>query len=141
MKTNASIETITKAVKTVSKDKYEGNVVFRTKPHNVTKNVVRFTLRTKDAEGLGSILTKNGQKHPKANWQVHLDIAEEIFRLEPKNNIYIDTIAGRLYDKNIPTKELVTSSSESKFIESLRYVLDNKEMLEKLLKQEKSPNT
>lgn len=134
MKTNASIETVTKAVKTVSKSLYEGNVVFRKEPHNITKNVINFTLRTKDAEKPGSITTSNGQKHPKANWDVHLNVAKEIFRLEPKANIYIDTIAGRLYNDNVTEKEAVQEiPSEKKFVESLKYVLEHKALLDKIM--------
>lgn len=134
MKTNASSETVKKAVEIVSKA-YDDNVIFRKEPQNITKNVIRFTLKTKDAEKSGSIVTKNGQKHPKANWQVHLDVVKEIFKLEPKQNIYVDTIAGRLYNDNIPVKETPKTKevSEKKFIKALKYVLDHRELLEKVL--------
>jgi transcription termination factor NusB len=134
MKTNANPENVIKAVKNVSKNLYGGNVIFRKEPHNITKNVVSFTLKTKNADKAGSITTSNGQKHPKANWEVHLNVAKEIFKLEPKSNIYIDTIAGRLHNDSIPVEETVTTDAKEKFIESLRYVLENKEMLEGLLK-------
>jgi hypothetical protein len=138
MKTNANPENVIKAVKTVSKNLYGGNVIFRKEPYNITKNVVNFTLKTKDANKPGSITTSNGQKHPKANWEVHLNVAKEIFRLEPKANIYIDTIAGRLHNDNIPAEKTVISGSKEKFIEALKYVLENKEMLEEVLEKEVS---
>jgi hypothetical protein len=132
MKTNASIETITKAVETVSAKLYDGNVIFRKEPQHITKNVVRFTLKTKDAEKPGSIETSNGQKHPKANWQVHLDVAKAIFKIENKANIYIDTIAGRMYNDDIPNGKKQLAESEdikAKFVESLKFVFDHKELL------------
>lgn len=136
MKTNAKAETIEKAVKTVSKEKYEGNVIFRKEPEKITKNVLRFTLKTKDANKIGS-LEIAGRKQPKANWQVHTDVIQEIFKLEPKANIYVDTIAGRLYNSNIveekKEKEKVTSGSKKQFMKSLKYILDHKEMLEKIM--------
>lgn len=138
MKTNANPENVIKAVKTVSKNLYGGNVIFRKEPHNITKNVVSFTLKTKNAEKPGSITTSNGQKHPKANWEVHLNVAKEIFKLEPKSNIYIDTIAGRLHNDNIPAEQTVTSDAKEKFKEALKYVLEHKEMLEKMLETEVS---
>lgn len=144
MKTNASVDTVKKAVEKVSKNLYEGNVIFRREPQHITKNVVRFTLKTKDAEGLGSLVTKNGQKHPKANWQVHLDVIKEIFKLEPKSNIYVDSIAGRLYSDNvpqeeekvedIPTEQVKEEDKETKkFLKALKYVLDHKNVLEKFV--------
>lgn len=141
MKTNASIETVTKAVNIISSKKYSGNVIFRKEPHNITKNVVRFTLKTKDAEGPGSIVTKNGQKHPKANWPVHLDVAKEIFKLEPKSHIYVDTLAGRLYNDDVPTTEKTTPETEGsseKLIASLKYILEHKDLLEDMLEKVKS---
>lgn len=131
MKTNASIDTVKQAVKTISEKLYDGNVVFRKEPQHITKNVLRFTLKTKDAEKAGSITTKNGQKHPKANWQVHMDITKEIFRLEPKAHIYVDTLAGRLYNDDVPDTQEETASTE-KFVEALKYVFDHKELLEKV---------
>jgi len=141
MKTNASIETVKKAVKKVSATLYEDNVIFRREPQHITKNVIRFTLKTKDAEGPGSLVTKNGQKHPKANWNVHLEVVKEIFRLEPKSHIYVDTIAGRLYPDNVlqdetPTEEETikdTDKDTRKFLKALKFVLDNKHLLEKLV--------
>lgn len=134
MKTNASTETITKAVENISTKLYGGNVMFRKEPQHITKNVTRFTLKTKDAEKPGSIVTKNGQKHPKANWEVHLAVAKEIFRLEPKANIYIDTIAGRLYNDNVPAETpQVEDVDTKKFVKALKYVLDHREMLEKVI--------
>lgn len=134
MKTNANIETITKAVEIVSSKLYDGNVMFRKEPQHITKNVVRFTLKTKDREKAGSIITKDGQKHPKANWEVHLAVAKEIFKLEPKPSIYIDTIAGRLYNDSIPVEApSVEEPDTKKFRKALKYVLDHREMLEKAL--------
>lgn len=140
MKTNASPESIIKAVKTVSKNLYGGNVVFRAEPHNITKNVVSFTLKTKNADKPGSIKLKNGQKHPKANWDVHLNVIKEVFKLEDKSSIYFDTIAGRIYNDNIPEEkvkeEKVTNGSKKKFLEALKYIADNKNMLDKLFVEE-----
>lgn len=136
MKTNANVDNVIKAVNTVSESKYSGNVIFRKEPQHITKNVVRFTLKTKDAEQAGSIVTKNGQKHPKANWQVHMDVIKELFKLEPKAHIYVDTIAGRLYNDNIPEEKVETVDSDGKtkdkFLKALKFVFDHKELLEQV---------
>lgn len=100
MKTNASPKTIVKAVENVSASKYENNVIFRKYPEKLTKNVNRFTVRTIDANKIGSMETKTGQKQPKANWNVHQDIMNEIFRLDPRPNTYVDTIYGRQHNPN-----------------------------------------
>lgn len=106
MKTNANAKNVIKAVETVSKNIYGGNVIFRRYPEKLTKNVIRFTLKTKDANKAGSMVTKEGLKQPKANWQVHEDVMKEIFKLEPKPNIYVDTTYGRQYNENFSTTEV-----------------------------------
>lgn len=95
MKTNASHKTIIKAVENVSKQKYENNLVFRTMPEKVTKNVTRFTLKTLKANKPGSLTNKLGVTMTKANWNAYQDVMYEILRLDPKSNIYVDTIYGR----------------------------------------------
>lgn len=146
MKTNAKLETVEKAVKTVSKNLYGNNVLFRKEPHSITKNVIGFTLRTKDAEKAGSIITKNGQKHPKANWDVHMNVIKEIFRLEDKSSTYVDTIAGRIYSDNIPeqkvtaavpvvTKEKVKIAPKKRLLNAIRLISKNQKMFEELLEE------
>lgn len=159
MKTNASSENVIKAVKTVSSNLYEGNVIFRKEPEHLTKNVIRFTLKTKDSNKPGS-MDNNGMKQPKANWQVHQDVVKEIFKLESKPNIYVDTLMGRLYNENPSTedvkteRELKSSERESsirgklkgekklskkqqkvqlnQFLRALKYVFEHKELLEQV---------
>jgi len=100
MKTNASSRTVVKAVENVSATLYDGNVIFRKYPERYTKNVIRFTLRTKDATKAGSIVTKSGQRQPKTSWEVHQKVMDEIFKLSPKDNIYVDTLYGRQFNTN-----------------------------------------
>jgi hypothetical protein len=147
MKTNATSESVIKAVKTVSKNLYGGNVIFRKEPHNITKNVISFTLRTKDAEKPGSIVTANGQKHPKANWDVHMNVIKELFKLENKGSIYVDTIAGRLYSDNIPEdkatvveempqkpeKEKLTP--EKRLMKAILYIAKHRDQVESLFEK------
>lgn len=104
MKTNANSKNVVKAVENVSKNLYDGNVLFRRYPEKLTKNVIRFTLKTKDATKLGSIVTKEGLKQPKASWDVHQDVMKELFKIEQKPNIYVDTMYGRQYNENAPTE-------------------------------------
>lgn len=100
MKTNASPKTIIQAVETISKRNYEGNVVFRKTPEKMTKNVCRFTLKTLDVNKPGSLVTKQGVKQTKADWNVHQDVMLEILRLDPRPHIYVDTVYGRQYNKS-----------------------------------------
>lgn len=97
MKTNASIKSIIKAVETVSNDQFAGNVVFMNKPKDLTKYVRRFTLRTKDVDGPGSMVTKAGQKQPKASWDVQEAVMNELLRINPDPSIYVDTVYGRKF--------------------------------------------
>lgn len=103
MKTNALPKTIVKAVENVSASKYDNNVVFRKYPEKLTKNVSRFTLRTIDAKKIGSMQNKDGMRQPKANWDVHQDVMNEIFKLDPRPNIFVDTIYGRQHNANPQT--------------------------------------
>lgn len=104
MKTNVEPKTIVKAVKNVSAAKYNNNVIFRRYPEFMTKNVVRFTVKTKDANKPGSMVMKDGKKLPKANSEVHKHIMEEIFKLDAKPNVYVDLIeegnTHRVYNPN-----------------------------------------
>lgn len=97
MKTNASPKSVIKAVETVSATQFNNNVVFMNYPKKITKYVCRFTLRTKDVNGPGSMITKAGQKQPKANLDVQLAVMEEILRINPYPNIYVDTVLGRKF--------------------------------------------
>lgn len=98
MKTNANPKTIVKAVENVSA-MYGKNIVFRKSPEKLTKNVIRFTLRTKDSSKPGSSKL-NGHMQPKANWEVHEKLIAEIFKLDPRASVYIDSIKGRHYNPN-----------------------------------------
>jgi hypothetical protein len=100
MKTNASSQIIAQAVDNVSKRLYDGNIVFRKTPEKMTKNVRRFTVKTLDANKKGSLVTKDGVKQTKADWNVHQDIMNEILRLDPRPHIYVDTIYGRQHNKS-----------------------------------------
>lgn len=100
MKTNANAKIVIKAVENVSANMYDNNVIFRKYPEKLTKNVIRFTLRTKDATKAGSLITKAGLRQPKANWEVHQNVMNEIFALNPRPNIYVDTIFGRQFNEN-----------------------------------------
>lgn len=100
MKTNASPKTVVQAVDTVSKRHFDGNVVLRKAPEKMTKNVIRFTLKTLNAEKPGSLTTKQGIKQTKADWSVHQEVMHEILRSDPRPHIYVDTIYGREYNKN-----------------------------------------
>lgn len=115
MKTNASSKTIVTAVENVSNALYDGNVIFRKYPERITKNVLRFTLRTKDANKKGSMVTKSGQRQPKANWQVHQDVMDEIFKLSSKSNIYVDTIYGRQFNTHPSANNEVEVESNEEF--------------------------
>lgn len=97
MKTNAPTKSIIKAVETVSNEKFGGNVVFMNKPKDITKYVRRFTLRTKDVNGPGSMVTKAGQKQPKASWAVQEAVMKEILRINSDESIYVDTVYGRQF--------------------------------------------
>jgi len=111
MKTNAKLDTIQKAVHEVSTEKYEGNVILRSKPDRVTKNVNRFTIKTKNRVGSGSLVSKDGKPLPRANADVHLDVIAKIFELEPKENIYVDTTQGRI---NIDVTDVPVKSAQVK---------------------------
>ena len=116
MKTNANAKSVIKAVENVSANMYDRNVVFRKYPEKLTKNVIRFTLRTKDATKAGSLITKAGQHQPKANWEVHQNVMQEIFALNPRPNVYVDTIFGRQFNENpvlAEQPELIDEASNS----------------------------
>lgn len=112
MKTNAPIKSIIKAVETVSSEKFNGNVVFMNKPKDVTKYVRRFTLRTKDVNGPGSMVTKAGQKQPKASWDVQQAVMNEILKLNPDPSIYVDTVYGRKFASGETTVEAATPDKQ-----------------------------
>jgi len=116
MKTNAKLDTIQKAVHEVSTEKYEGNVILRSKPDRVTKNVNRFTIKTKNRVGSGSLVSKDGKPLPRANADVHLDVIAKIFELEPKENIYVDTTQGRINIDvtDVPVKSAPVKSAQVK---------------------------
>lgn len=120
MKTNANPKTVVQAVENVSKRLYEGNVVFRKSPEKMTKNVCRFTLKTLDAGKPGSLHTKHGIKQSKADWSVHQNVLNEILRLDPRPHIFVDTIYGRQYSKNVPsnTKNIPSHAKIDQKIES-----------------------
>lgn len=113
MKTNATPKSVIKAVETVSNEKFDGNVVFMNYPKKITKYVARFTLRTKDVNGPGSMITKAGQRQPKANWEVQNAVMEEILRLNPHPNIYVDTIYGRKFSTGNSTPSEILDEHES----------------------------
>lgn len=114
MKTNATPTTVINAVKKVSEEQFGGNVVFMNYPKRITKNVCRFTLRTKNVEGPGSMVTKAGQKQPKANWEVQAAVKDAILELMPYSNIYVDTIYGREFGKGeIASPDMIDASEAS----------------------------
>jgi len=138
MKTNANPKNVIKAVETVSKNIYGGNVIFRRYPEKLTKNVIRFTLKTKDANKPGSMVTKEGLKQPKANWQVHEDVMKELFKLEPKPNIYVDTTYGRQYNENFSTTE-VSEAVREENTEETEAAEESSQKSETLTRKEKTP--
>jgi hypothetical protein len=98
MRTNTTAKIITQAVKNVSKEKYEGNIILRHAPERVTKNVLRFTLKAIKADKPGALTNKLGTQLAKANWDVHQDVMNEIFKLDPRPSTFVDsTIYGRQY--------------------------------------------
>lgn len=84
MKTNATIQTIKKAVRNVS-ERYENNIIFKSGPKSISKNINSFAIRTKDSSGPGSRLSKTGRKFPAASWQVFGEVMEEVHKLEPNS--------------------------------------------------------
>lgn len=125
MKTNAKLDTIQKAVHEVSTEKYEGNVILRSKPDRVTKNVNRFTIKTKNRAGSGSLVSKDGKALPRANADVHLDVIAKIFELEPKENIYVDTTQGRINIDvtDVPVKSAPVKQAKRKYTHTRQYKL------------------
>lgn len=99
MKTNASVKTIKKAIETVSKN-YDNNVILLREPENTTKHVVRFVVKVKDREKAGAFVLSNGVKTSKANESVQLDVIDQIFQLESKPHLYVDTHVGRIYKED-----------------------------------------
>lgn len=131
MKTNASPKTVVQAVENVSKRLYEGNVVFRKTPEKMTKNVVRFTVKTLDANKKGSLVTKQGVKQTKADWNVHQDIMREVLRLDPRPHIYVDTVYGREHNKmgqHVTVSNLdPTEKNQLEAVESVQETQDSAE--------------
>jgi len=85
MKTNAKVSTILKAIENVS-NKYSNNILFRKPPHKVGEMQV-FTLRTKDANEVGSLIRSDGVRQRKANQDVYNDVMNEIFKLGKPNTV------------------------------------------------------
>lgn len=96
MKTNANPKNIVKAVEAASA-KYENNLILLKKPKEVTKNVTRFVVKTKDRNKPGSFRMTNGVMVSKLNADAQIDIIDEIFKLESDPHIYVDTHAGRIW--------------------------------------------
>ena len=102
MKTNATSRTVTQAVENVSKRQFEGNLVFRSTPEKLTKNVIRFTIKTLRADKPGSLTNKLGVTMAKANWEAHQAVMYEILKLDARPHIYVDTVYGRQYSSFAP---------------------------------------
>jgi len=97
MKTNADPKIIAKAVETVSKNNYGGNVIFLRDPQQTTRNVTRFVVKTKDRNGPGAYKLSDGTKISKANLDVNLDVVDQIFKMEKRDNIYVDIQGDRIW--------------------------------------------
>jgi hypothetical protein len=96
MKTNANSKNIIKAVEAANA-KYDNNLILSKKPKEVTKNVTRFVVKTKDRNKAGSFKMSNGVMVSKLNADAQIDIIDEIFKLENDPHIYVDTHAGRIW--------------------------------------------
>lgn len=167
MRTNASVSTITRALEIVSEKQFGGNLIFRTRPHHITANVVKFTLRTKDKNKPGSYVDqKTKRKQPKASQEAYLKVLEQAFKLEPIKELYGDFPGGsRIYNENWkehalklaketkkavitslsdrkqaakfpaipratgPQKETSRSRNVAEFVSSLKYIIENKDLL------------
>jgi len=103
MKTNANPKTIAKAVELVSKS-YDNNVILLREPEKITKHITRFVVKVKDRNKPGSFSNKNGIKTAKANESVQLDLIDQIFKLEDKPNLFVDTHIGRIYKEDRKNK-------------------------------------
>lgn len=110
MRTNAQPKTILQAVENVS-SKYHHNVIFRKTPEKLTKNVVRFTLKTKDREKAGSLISADGRMQAKANADVYKDVMAEIFKLEKKPDVFVD---GHYPDQKTRTEIIETFVDHSR---------------------------
>jgi hypothetical protein len=116
MKTNANPKNITKAVEAVSARLYQGNLILSKKPKEVTKNVTRFVVKTKDRNKPGSFKMANGVMVSKLNADAQIDIIDEIFKLESDPHIYVDTHAGRIWkddrQKQLKVETVINSMEE-----------------------------
>ena len=78
---------IATVVRHVSGNCYGNNVTFERSPEQITKNCVRFTLRTHDSKKAGSRRSQSGRHMAKACWHVHRDVLGALFDLEPDARI------------------------------------------------------
>lgn len=111
MKTNANLKTVVQAVENVSANKYQGNVIFRKRPEWYGKNILRFTLKTKDKDQPGSLVNSYGMKQPKASKDVYNDVVREIFELQNSPNIFVEINPNeRFFNENAPSLTEVEGS-------------------------------
>lgn len=78
MKTTATKQQLESALDYVN-ELYDGNVMFRY-VEQLSKNRVKFTLRTKDSRGPGSRIGYTGRRMPCACWHVHGHFFEFLFK-------------------------------------------------------------
>ena len=92
MKTNAPYQVVVNAVNIVGK-KYDGNISFnRLDEIGKKKKYVNFTLAAKS--GLkGSRNSWTGRKMPKASWEVHGEVFDEILK---SGDYHIDSMGKRI---------------------------------------------
>jgi len=95
MRTTATKVQLTEALNHVNK-LYGDNIMFRD-VEQISKNRVRFTLRTKESRGPGSRISHSGRHIPCACWHVHGHFFEYLFKNCPGVKIWSN---GQLMESN-----------------------------------------
>lgn len=95
MKTTATKQQLESALDYVN-ELYDGNIMFRDM-EQVSKNRVKFTLRTRESRSSGSRISWNGRHIPCACWHVHGHFFEFLFKKYPGTKIWSQ---GKLMQSN-----------------------------------------
>lgn len=107
---------LAKIVRTISADKYEGNVIFKNGPEMASSKKMTFTLTVKRGAQPGGRRAPDGRKVAAACWHVHQDIMRELFSQFPQarlKSMMADYRGKEDFEDNFPETAWVNIGSEA----------------------------
>ncbi len=81
METNAKLETLEKALRTVNELHYDNNIIWNREPEQIG-NRLRFTLKCKSSKEAGHRIGQSGKRMTSACWHVHGNLFDIIWDFE-----------------------------------------------------------